>query len=73
MAPNSTRAFTFNDLGVRLPACLNEVLTAGIPGFGQFDGYQSADLNGDELSCVCPLNSPTELVFMDNVIPSGGA
>ena len=55
------------------PPGFNEVLTASIPGFGQFYGYQSADLNGDGKSCVRPLNSPTELVFMDNVVPNGGA
>ena len=43
--------------------------TASIPGYGTFHGYQSADLNGDGMSCVRFLSSPTELVFMDNVVP----
>jgi hypothetical protein len=53
------------------PPGFNPMLTINIPGYGTFYGYQSADLNGDGTSCVRFLpNSPTELVFMDNVVPT---
>jgi len=47
--------------------------TSDIPGYGSFYGYQSADLNQDQKTCVRLLSSRTELVFMDNVLPSSDA
>jgi hypothetical protein len=32
-------------------------------------GLQGADLNGDDQTCIKWLDTPTELVFVDNVVP----
>jgi hypothetical protein len=32
-------------------------------------GLQSADLNGNQMTCVKLLDTPSDIVFMDDVVP----
>jgi hypothetical protein len=42
--------------------------TSFLSGFS-VGGLQSADLNGNQMTCVKLLNTPSDIVFMDDVVP----